>query len=107
MQPWRRRDNLIYALPFCSRIVLGPLAVAARRLLAAAEVDGLHSFNTARLAELQGLDLGMDCREEQRCNELHGAATGDLWGRGIDAMVQWAAVLREQCVKVQLQQLII
>ena len=107
MQPWRRRDNLILCTAVCGRVVFGPLAVAAGRLLAAAEVDGLHSFNTARLAELQGLDLRMDCREEQRCDELHGAATGDLWGRGIDAMVQWAAVLREQCVKVQLQQLII
>ena len=68
MQPWRRRDNLIYALPFCSRVVLGPLAVAARRLFAAAQINSLHGLDAARLAELQGLDLGMDCREEQRCN---------------------------------------
>ena len=107
MQPWRRRDNLILCTAVCGSVVLGPLTIPSGRLLAAAQVDGLHRFNTAGLAELQGLDLGMDCREEQRCNELHGAATGDLWGRGIDAMVQWAAVLREQCVKVQLQQLII
>ena len=85
-------------------VVLGPLTITSGRLLATVQID---SFDAAGLAELQGLDLRMDCREEQRCDELHGAATGDLWGRGIDAMVQWAAVLREQCVKVQLQQLII
>jgi hypothetical protein len=52
----------------CSRVVLGPLAVAARRLFAAAQINSLHGLDAARLAELQGLDLGMDCREEQRCN---------------------------------------
>ena len=77
MQPWRRRDNLILCTAVCGRVVFGPLAVAAGRLLAAAEVDGLHSFNTAGLAELQGLDLRMDCREEQRYySELHGCRCG-------------------------------
>ena len=67
MQPWRRRALLDLCTAVCSRIVLGPLAVAAARLLAAVQIDGLHRFDTAGLAELQGLDLCMDCREEQRC----------------------------------------
>ena len=92
----------------CSRVVLGPLAIPSGRLLAAAQVDGLHRFNTAGLAELQGLDLGMDCREEQRCNKLHGAMDSGVTGDPEAMfMVQLSAINTEQCVKVQRQQLII
>ena len=89
----------------CGRVVLGPPAVAARRLLATVQID---SFDAAGLAELQGLDLGMDCREEQRCNKLHGAMDSGVTGDPEAMfMVQLSAINTEQCVKVQRQQLII
>ena len=55
-------------------VVLGPLTITSGRLLATVQID---SFDAAGLAELQGLDLRMDCREEQRYySELHGCRCG-------------------------------
>ena len=63
MQPQRRCDNLIYA-PRLRQRCPGP---GRSPTPSCRPVNSLHRFNTARLAELQGLDLGMDYREEQRC----------------------------------------
>ena len=60
------------------RVVLGPLAVAARRLFAAAQINSLHRFNTARLAELQGLTLAWTAVRSSAASNFMAA----VWGCG-------------------------